>query len=267
MVIEAALIRELSTHADRIAHGAAELIRHSDRLRMSGAVTARERSFPDHLAKLAVAMKQHANRLDPDRSSPAEPELQPATKGWRGDPQARREAQVLADLIQHPAECEQVMAWLPAQAFSPGPHREIYQAMRAVLHTSEPIDPLTVAWQLGVGRASSGITGFGQVPGTERNSADADPDYVFHLARLPVEPGSAIMNGGLRLADHISSELIRDTPAVGATARERTGNGRHPPHAGPHQPIRPETRPLLPPPPAPGRSPGQDGHDHEPRLK
>ncbi len=268
MVIGAALIRELDAHADRIARGAADLDQHADRLRMSGAVAARERAFPGHLARLAQVMKQHAIRLDPDRADTAGREPEPIAYGWPADPQARREAGVLADLIQHPAECEEIMAWLPAQAFTPGPHREIYEAMRAVVRSGTPVDPLTVAWQLGTGRASATITGFGQAPGSERNLTDADPEYVFHLANLPVEPGSAIMNGGIRLADHIRSELSRGAyPDPGDAMRERPGNRRHPPRiAGPRS-TGPETRSLMPPSPSLETAPDQDGHHHEPRLK
>jgi replicative DNA helicase len=182
MVTEAALIRELNTHADRIARGAADLVRHADRLRSSGAVTARERAFPDHLAKLAQAMKQQAARLNPDRRDSAAKEPSQAPDGWPTEPQARREAQVLADLLQHPDECEQVMGWLPAQTFIPGPRREIYEAMRAVVRTGLPVDALTVAWKLGSWHASAGITGrlrsgtrIGQGPGRRRPGLRVPP--------------------------------------------------------------------------------------------
>jgi hypothetical protein len=267
MVTEAALIRELDMHADRIARGAADLVRHADRLRRSGAVTARERAFPDHLAKLAEAMKQHATRLNPDRSGPAQSEQRSAVDDWLTDPQARRETQVLADLIQHPDECEQVMGWLPSQAFIPGPRREIYEAMRAVVRVGNPVDPLTVAWQLGIRHASAGITGFGQAPGSRKDLSEAAPGLVFHMADLPVEPGSAIMNGGLRLADHISAELIRDvSPAADSTRQSRPGNGGHPPPPG-QRSMEQEERRLISPPTVRGPGPDQDGRDHQPRMQ
>jgi hypothetical protein len=266
MVTEAALIRELDTHADRIARGAADLVRHADRLRSAGAVTARERAFPDHLAKLAQAMKQHAARLNPDRREPSPREPSQAPDGWPADPLARREAQVLADLLQHPGECEQVMGWLPTQTFIPGPRREIYEAMRAVVRAGLPVDALTVAWRLGTWHASAGITGFGQAPGPEKDPATADPDYVFRLAGLPVEPGSAIMNGGLRLADHISSELARDeTQAVEGPRQRRPDNEPPSPRAAGRRTAEPEEGPLLRPPPGPGTAPGLNGHNNEPR--
>ena len=62
--------------------------------------------------------------------------------------QARREVEVLAGLLQYPAQCAQVLKWLPPRAFTPGPHREIYEALRAVARTGAPVDALTVAWQL-----------------------------------------------------------------------------------------------------------------------
>ena len=158
------------------------------------------------------------------------------------------------------------MGWLPAQTFIPGPRREIYEATRAVVRTGTPVDALTVAWKLGTWRASAGITGFGQAPGSDKDPAAADPDYVFHLANVPVEPGSAIMNGGLRLADHISSELVRDeTQIVGGPARRRPDHKPPSPRAAGRRTAGPEEGPLLRPPPGPGTAPGLNGHNHEPR--
>ena len=51
---------------------------------------------------------------------------------------ARREAEVLAGLLKHSGEYDQVMKWLPARAFAPGPRREIYDALRAVVRTGAP---------------------------------------------------------------------------------------------------------------------------------
>ncbi len=268
MVTEAALIRDLGAHADRIERDAADLIRHADRLRLAGAATGRSRAFPDHLAKLAQAMQQHVARLDPDRPDGAAGQVHVDAAGWPSDPQARREAQVLADLIQHPGECEQVMEWLPGHAFARGPRREVYEAMRAVVRAGNPIDPLTVAWQLGAQRASDGITGFGKAPGTEPDPAGASPDYVFQLASLPVDPGSAIFGGGLRLADHIRSELS------GASQPDTNGPGRPGLLGKGHQQrlpgpttMGPSAHPLMQPPPGLNAAPGLDSRDHEPRLK
>jgi hypothetical protein len=221
MVAEAAMIRELDVHAHRIAQGAADLIR-----RRAGATTIQERSVPEHLARLAEAMIRHTRRLDPDRW----PEVtgQPAAERSPRLPeqlQARREAEVLAGLLQHPGECGQVMKWLPARAFAPGPRREIYEALRAVVRAvvraGGPVDALTVAWQLCMHQAAEATAGFGEAPARSRDPAAASAETVFSLATVPVEPESVYLAGSLRLADHISASLSGDKPPASNPGHQR----------------------------------------------
>ena len=255
MVAEAAMIRELDVHAHRIARGAADLIR-----RRAGAATIRERSIPEHLARLAEAMIRHTRRLDPDRWP--EVSAQPASGQSIHLPeqvQARREVEVLAGLIQHPAECEQVMKWLPPRAFAPGPRREIYEALRAVARTGGPVDALTVAWQLCMHQAAEATAGFGEAPARSRDPAAADADTVFSLATVPVQPGSAFLAGSLRLADHISASLPGDKPSALPDAdpqRPGIGGPRTGQSGEPAGPI-----PLPPSTPEPGRN------GHQPRVQ
>ena len=255
MVAEAAMIRELDVHAHRIARGAADLIR-----RRAGATTIQERSIPEHLARLAEAMIRHTRRLDPDRWP--EVTAEPAAGHSPHLPeqvQARREAEVLAGLIQHPGECEQVMKWLPARAFAPGPRREIYEALRAVARTGAPVDALTVAWQLCMRQAAEGTAGFGEAPASGRSPGAADAETVFALAAVPVQPGSAFLAGSLRLADHISASLAGDKPPAavdpGRPRPELSGS-----QAG--DPAHPAAAPMLPP---PAREPGRNGHQPRPQ--
>ena len=256
MVAEAAMIRELDVHAHRIARGTADLIR-----RRAGAATLQESSVPQHLARLAEAMIRHTRRLDPDRWPEVTGEPAAAVRSPRlpGQVQARREAEVLAGLLQHPGECEQVMKWLPARAFAPGPRREIYDALRAVVRTGGPVDALTVAWQLCMRQAAEGTAGFGEAPASGRSPAAAHAETVFSLATVPVEPGSAFLAGSLRLADHISASLSGDIPPATADPGHQ-----HPeptsPHAG--EPSHPAAVPMLPP---PAREPGRNGQQPRPQ--
>jgi len=254
MVAEAAMIRELDVHAHRIAQGAADLIR-----RRAGATTIQERSVPEHLARLAEAMIRHTRRLDPDRW----PEVtgQPAAERsprLPGQLQGRREAEVLAGLLQHPGECEQVLKWLPARAFAPGSRREIYEALRAVVRAGGPVDALTVAWQLCMHQAAEAAAGFGEAPARSRDPVAASAETVFSLATVPVEPGSMYLAGSLRLADHISASLSGDKPPASNPGHQRpeldsprAGDSRHPAPA-----------PMLPP---TAREPGRNGHHPRPQ--
>ena len=249
MVAEASMIRELDVHAHRIARGAADLLR-----RRAVAGTAKQRSIPEHLARLAEAMIHHTRRLDPDRW----PEVGPApstsqTEALPEQLQARREVEVLAGLLQHPAQCAQVLKWLPPRAFTPGPHREIYEALRAVARTGAPVDALTVAWQLCMRQAAEDTTGFGERPTSSHGPEPAAAETVFRLAQIPVDPSSAFLAGSLRLADHVSANLPPDSAMVApgpAPARlsGTAASGRAPD-----------------PPPSPRQLPDPARNGHQPR--
>lgn len=249
MVAEASMIRELDVHAHRIARGAADLIR-----RRAGVGTPQQRSIPEHLARLAEAMIRHTRRLDPDRW----PEVGPEPQAEQPDQlpeqlQARREIEVLAGLLQHPAQCAQVLKWLPPRAFTPGPHREIYEALRAVARTGAPVDALTVAWQLCMRQAAEDTTGFGEKPTPARSPEPAAAESVFLLAKLPVDPSSAFLAGSLRLADHVSANLPHDlqSPSPGPGPR---GPG----------PAVPGTAPDPPRLPSHAQDPARNGHQPRP---
>lgn len=250
MVAEAAMIRELDVHAHRIARGAADLIR-----RRAVAGTVQQRSIPEHLARLAEAMIHHTRRLDPDRwpevgpapaTSPAEPIPE--------QPQARREVEVLAGLLQYPAQCTQVLKWLPPRAFTPGPHREIYESLRAVARTGAPVDALTVAWQLCMRQAAEDTAGFGERPTSSHGPEPAAAETVFRLARIPVDPSSAFLAGSLRLADHVSANLPPDSPTVAADIAP--GRPPGPAGSGPAPDLPPSRRPLP--------DPARNGHQPRP---
>ena len=254
MVAEAAMIRELDVHAHRIARGAADLIR-----RRAGAATVQERSAPQHLARLAEAMIRHTRRLDPDRWPEVTGEPAAArSPRLPGQLQARREAEVLAGLLQHPGECEQVMKWLPARAFAPGPRREIYEALRAVVRTGGPVDALTVAWQLCMRQAAEGTAGFGEAPASGRSPAAANAETVFSLATVPVEPGLAFLAGSLRLADYISASLSGDVPSATADPGHQRPELSSPRAGEPSHPA----APMLPP---SAREPGRNGQQPRPQ--
>ena len=150
------------------------------------------------------------------------------------------------------------MKWLPARAFAPGPRREIYEALRAVVRVGGPVDALTVAWQLCMHQAAEAAAGFGEAPGRSRDPAAASAETVFSLATVPVEPGSVYLAGSLRLADHISASLSGDKPPASNPGHQRpelnsprAGDSRHPAPA-----------PMLPP---SAREPGRNGHQPRPQ--
>jgi hypothetical protein len=249
MVAEASMIRELDVHAHRIARGAADLIR-----RRAGIGTPQQRSIPEHLARLAEAMIRHTRRLDPDRWPEVgpEPQTQPPDQ-LPEQQQSRREIEVLAGLLQHPDQCAQVLKWLPPRAFTPGPHREIYEALRAVARTGAPVDALTVAWQLCMRQAAEDAAGFGEKPTSSHGPEPAAAETVFRLAKVPVDPSSAFLAGSLRLADHVSANLPPDLPSA-SPGRDQREAGPAIPGAAPDPPPRPRQIP----------DPARNGHQPRP---
>ncbi|MBC3842101.1 hypothetical protein GXW82_23570 [Streptacidiphilus sp. 4-A2] len=68
---------------------------------------------------------------------------------------AWQEELVLADLLQNGDQVAEVQVWLSPDSFEPGPRREVYEAILTVYEQGEPVNELTVAWQLG--RDSSAV--------------------------------------------------------------------------------------------------------------
>lgn len=132
-----------------------------------------------------------------DVSASPEAEEAPIPGSWKGS-QPNREERILADLIQHPDELDQLPAWLGPDNFSAEARGLVFDAIQEIHRRGESVDRLTVAWELD--RLQH--TGFGV-------SAGVDPvAYVERLAALPVEPGSAAELTP-RLADSVKTAARR----------------------------------------------------------
>ena len=152
MVVEAALSRQMLIHAERLFREAGDLhyeVRQA--VNVPGADETAE-AFPSHLLKLAHAMYVHAKRFDPAAEAPDQDDREQIAAD---EAQVHQEEEVLAGLLAHYEFNTGVLNWLPAEAFTEGPRREIYQAIVAVARRDDPIDELTVEWQLAGDRAMS----------------------------------------------------------------------------------------------------------------
>jgi replicative DNA helicase len=180
MVMEARLRRQLLSHADRLFRDAGDLHFEVGRFSQAAGNGHAAERFPSHLMKLAHAMWVHAKGLEPSPSGQDGPvrSAEPATDAVASDPVAaaptarpmpaaaagadelaRKEEDVLADLIQHPWQNSDVLEWLPADVFTGGARREVYEAITALARTGEPVDELTVEWQLARQRAAAQASG------------------------------------------------------------------------------------------------------------
>lgn len=291
MVMESSLRRELLTHAQRLFRDAGDL--HFEVGRFSKAATPGDRvqDFPTHLLRLAHAMWTRARTFDPGTETPdgRHPAADPAATAHvplagsssptamteaEAEEQVRQEEAVLADLIQHHWQNSDVLDWLPAEAFTAGPRRDVYEAITALTRSGQPVDQLTIEWHLASSRASHVRAGLTE-PGVSAGPATwADiHGYVGLLAAVPIADGTATITGRALLERHARARAGAPTAAASAAAdcREPAASpdraarqapvARHhgvpataPPQSFGSVPARPPD--LLEPRPRPPRQPG-----------
>ncbi|MFJ9523115.1 DnaB-like helicase N-terminal domain-containing protein [Kitasatospora sp. NPDC101801] len=230
LVQEAAVRRDLALHLDRLR-----------------TTTAGQRGPEPSLDRLA-------QRLEPAQpnarfSEPAPEPYQPRTQPTNGqevqvDVRLERQDAVLADLLQHPERVRDVSAWLYPEAFEAGLRREVYEAIVVVAERGEPVDQLTVEWEV-----------YRQDP--ERYEVKVEvtveerPDYLARLATTAVVVGAAVELGGEILAEDIRTKLAADFGSIDVTTRGPGAEPKLSPDVrmtGPAPQVEPA--PLLQPPPA-----------------
>jgi hypothetical protein len=158
---------------------------------------------------------------------------------------------VLADLIQRPADAHQVIAWLPAQVFTPGPRRELYQAVSEKISGKEPVDALIMAWDAARRHDHDPSGEPGEVAGGR-----AQPELALRIGSLDPAPGTAAILGKILLADRLLATRFGDSwyekpqivRLIAAPAKPRNGNAPAPRAA-------PEPAPAAARGAAPARSP------------
>ena len=183
MLVEADLFRTMNTHAVRLASGAAP-------------------ESPEYLQALAI--------FHDEPTLSEEAEQAPTPGSWKGH-RSNREEHILADLIQHPDQIEPVTEVFNAAMFTATARDALFEALVSLNKRGEPVDTLTVAWELDRAQAAG------------PHSAGVDPTaYVERLAAVSVEPGTALETARLIASQ---DQLVADRQA---RARQSTG----PTHAG-----------------------------------
>lgn len=240
MIQEAALDRALAVHAERLAQAA-------------GTVRGIDPEL-DHLALLSRALQTHTNTFTTDisfelstdsaSSAPGQDISQDIGQDADQDPRTVREEQVLADLIQHSEYVPEVAAWLDPEIFTSPDRRVIFEAIVAVDQYGEPVEELTLAWELARTQSNE------QARDGQTRTADTytAPGYMGRLAATAVETGAAIEIGRDLLAEHTRTELgagVEQTGlGTGGTISEATVRHDLQHHALTHD----QTPPLLTPP-------------------
>ncbi|HTJ67922.1 MAG TPA: DnaB-like helicase N-terminal domain-containing protein [Actinospica sp.] len=194
MVQEAAFRRDLAEHAERI--GA-----------IASAGTEPE-VISEHLALLSEALGTHATRFGPMAELAHISDVaagRAAVEIDQTEPERlARQDQVLADLMRHPEDIREVSTWLGSDRFAAGPRREVYETIVYIDGLDEPVDEITVAWNLARRAAAYDALGTDQY-GLQPYAGV--PAYITTLRDMEVPQDAAFSVGRQLLADDLSAKL------------------------------------------------------------
>ncbi|MBD0737827.1 DnaB-like helicase N-terminal domain-containing protein [Streptomyces sp. CBMA29] len=220
LVEEASVRRDLAAYADGITTEAA--------------------ARPDHqLDRLARALRQQSRAAVAAELADSAPALYvPAdvplsTPGTR----AHQEELLLACLVTYPSQVAQV-EWLTAEAFEPGPRREIYAAIIAVTERGEPVEELTVIWEMERQQPDQSL---------QDTYATGHADYLSRLAKTAVVVGRAVEIGSELLVDELRTTLSVGAAGLTHGRSEQRIAGPSPTPAN-HRIDQPTPSPTQPPP-------------------
>ncbi|MFC9331701.1 DnaB-like helicase N-terminal domain-containing protein [Kitasatospora sp. NPDC057015] len=188
MVLETAVRREVHEHAHRLLNAA-----------RTGHIEA--------ALQLTGALRTAIDRLADSWGSPDE-RPRPAPGPWPLElsehivEETRQHEQVLLGAVTAvPGELAEITSWLhPADFLDPG-HRAVYRALAALGHRGDPIDPLTVLWEVQHRGTLSGgdITADG-VRSITRAGFTGDPGYwAEQVLRASVLRSATTSAGAVRL--------------------------------------------------------------------
>ncbi|MFC9327911.1 DnaB-like helicase N-terminal domain-containing protein [Kitasatospora sp. NPDC057015] len=214
MVLETAVRRQVHEHAHRLLHAA-----------RTGAV--------DGTLRLTTGLRDAIGELASSWGS-LESRARRATGPWPPEPPQRgveeslqEERALLASLTALPREVRDITRWLhPADFLDPG-HQAVYGALAALGHRGEPIDALTVLWEIQHrGALASGTITADAVRSITRSGFTGDPGYwAEQVLQASVLRSATAAAGTVRLlsldaslpaARLLGSALhaLRDTEAV-----------------------------------------------------
>ncbi len=265
MVLESAVHRALHEHAHRLLLAAQS----SD---MQDAV---------HLAEvLRQAIRQLTDAWGAVDPRPRRPLPQPPAR--RPDPagdEALRgsEAMLLGALTDQPAAIVGIAQWLTGEDFLDPGHRAVYHALTALAHRGEPVDALTVLWEVQRrGALTSRTLTPDRIRGICAGTSAGDPGYWAETVLLASLLRQAATSAGIIRALALDPSLPA-TQLLGAATqaleplaaiqhRWQTATGTQPPRPGPvlagaprtaaaHTPPQPAARPPQRPKASPRAGP------------
>lgn len=193
---EMAFRRDMAAHAERIAKSAQD--------------ASQPRELAHHLDELAKALAYQAERFAPLAEADTDgwfalgrpsldAELAPALR--------EREDAIVADLLRHPDQVPQAATFLSPADFSFDEPRLVYSALVTLDTRDEPIDEITVAWNLA--RLAAAVEAVGPLGVTAAGPPidyEAMPAYLMSLSNKQPEPYSALEQAQLMRATALRAE-------------------------------------------------------------
>lgn len=205
MIQEAGFRRELAEHAERI-----------------GAIAqagTEPQVISEHLALLSEALGTHATRFGPMAELAHISDVaagRAAVEIDQTEPERlARQDQVLADLMRHPEDIREVSTWLGADRFAAGPRREVYETIIYIDGVDEPVDEITVAWNLARRAAAYDALGTDQY-GLQPYAGV--PAFITALRNMEVPEDAAFTVGRQLLADDLSAKLAATAEHMASSA-------------------------------------------------
>jgi len=154
-LVQAALFRRIAQRAD-VLGGQAALLEHEEARVIEAGANGGQQALDAarYLGLISAALRRHTAPLIPTTSATAE-RSPAASIDRKASDQELREEHVLTALLQQHRESDQILAFLPAAAFTSPERKEIFRAIRRLRQASQPVDELTVSWELATGSDSS----------------------------------------------------------------------------------------------------------------
>ncbi|MET8623719.1 DnaB-like helicase N-terminal domain-containing protein [Kitasatospora sp. NPDC004669] len=233
MVLETAIRRALEEHAHRLLH-AAETGSVQAAVELTGVLRSAIRQLADVWGTPIDLRRRHPFPQPP----PTAPHEQKA-RAVLGN-----EEVLLGALVDHPQRITEITAWLQPTDFADAGHAALYQAVAALGHRREPVDPLTVLWEAQRrGILARGLLTVDQVRAVCAGGAAADPEYfgelVLQASLLRAAATAAgivrvmALDASISAAQLLGASAQALQPVEAVRARWAAANGEPPPRPVP----------------------------------
>ncbi|MFG1928933.1 DnaB-like helicase N-terminal domain-containing protein [Cryptosporangium sp. NPDC048952] len=188
LVQASAFRRDAAAHADRI---------------MAEAARAPRRDSTKYAERLATALEAQARRFEAlttvDRTEIRIALGAPPVPEQHSDPRARREDELLADLMQNPRQARDLAGFLPAESFTDPQREEVYRTVLVLAADGDPIDEVIVGWQMAKLRAIA--SSYGADIDDRPPPIEPDDVYLSRLAAMTPETSAVQIGAGLVTED------------------------------------------------------------------